>query len=476
MTEPTAGSATAGQRRIVIIGGGIGGLACAFRLRQRLPHATITVIDAAPRLGGTLQTFSENGLVLELGPDSILRTKPAALQLITDLGLADEVQATAPAARSSLIARGNRLVPVPEGLYLMAPGKLWPFAWSRLMSWRGKLRMLQDLIIPPRVSDEDESLASFVRRRLGREALERIAQPLISGIYTADPEHLSLAATMPQFLAMERTHGSLLLAMRARMHDQPTAQASGPRYGLFASLRGGLGRLTDTLVERLSAADVNLRCACQATGIRPAGDGTWQVKLGNDLPPLSADAVVVAGPAWAAGALLRDADAGLSAQLAGIPYAGVATVNLVFRRDCMPPLPVAAGFVVPAIEGRSLIACTFSSHKWADRTPDDLVVLRAFVGGALHAHHLDRDDATLVSAVMRDLQDLLKIHTAPLRTVVTRWPRAMAQYHLGHLARVVAVRAAEAQLPGLALIGNGYEGVGIPDIIAQADAAAARLV
>ena len=476
MTEPTAAAhIPARPRRIVIIGGGIGGLACAFRLRQRQPNAVITVIDAAPRLGGTLQTLTEDGVVLELGPDSILRTKPAAMELITDLGLAEAVQSTTPAARSSLIARGNRLVPVPEGLYLMAPGKLWPFAWSRLMSWRGKLRMLQDLIIPPRISDEDESLASFVRRRLGREALERIAQPLISGIYTADPEHLSLAATMPQFLTMERNHGSLLLAMRARMRDQPTAQAAGPRYGLFASLRGGLGRLSSTLIERLGTLQVELRSACQATGIRRAEDGSWLVKLANDMNPLAADAVVVAGPAWAAGALLRDIDAGLSAQLAGIHYAGVATVNLIFRRDSVPVLPMAAGFVVPAIEGRSLIACTFSTHKWAERTPDDLIVLRAFVGGALHAHHLDRDDATLVSAVLGDLRDLLKLHAEPLRTVVTRWPRAMAQYHLGHLARVAAIRAAEAQLPGLALIGNGYEGVGIPDIIAQADAAAARL-
>lgn len=468
---------------IVIIGGGIGGLACAFRLRQRLPQANITVVDAAPRLGGTLQTITDGGLILELGPDSIIRTKPAALTLIADLGLSDEIQATSSAARSSLIARGNRLVPVPEGLYLMAPGKLWPFAWSRLISLRGKLRMLQDFFIPPRIGDEDESLASFVRRRLGREALDRIAQPLISGIYTADPEQLSLAATMPQFLNMERTHGSLLLAMRARMRDQPTAQAAGPRYGLFASLRGGLGRLSTALVERLTAERVKLRSSCKATGIRRVADGTWQVTVRDTSEGKStadetihADAVVVAGPAWAASALLRDVDASLSAQLAGIPYAGVATVNLIFRRDHLPKLPNAAGFVVPAIEGRSLIACTFSTQKWAHRTPDEYVVLRAFVGGALHAHHLDRDDATMVGAIMRDLNDLLHIQAEPVRTVVTRWPRAMAQYHLGHLARVTAIRTTESRLPGLALIGNGYEGVGIPDIIAQADATAQRLV
>ena len=473
-------------KRIVIIGGGIGGLACAYRLRQRLPDASITIIDAAPQLGGALQTLSDQGLILELGPDSIVRTKPAALTLIGDLGLSDQVQETAPAARSSLIARGNRLLRVPEGLYLMAPGKLLPFAWSRLISWRGKLRMLQDLFIPPRISDDDESLASFVRRRLGREALDRIAQPMISGIYTADPEHLSLAATMPQFLSMERTYGSVLLAMRARMRDQSMAQAAGPRYGLFASLRGGLGLLTATLIERLTTSRVELRSGCTATGIRRAEDATWQISVSQTAMRdstaeesaeeiLSADAVVVAGPAWAASALLRDVDVMLSGLLARIPYAGVATINLVFRRDQIPLLPNAAGFVVPAIEGRSLIACTFSSQKWMDRTPDDLVVLRAFVGGALHAHHLDRDDATMISAVLRDLHDLLQIQAAPVRSVVTRWPRAMAQYHVGHLARLAEIRLAEMQVPCLALIGNGYEGVGIPDIIVQADLAAERL-
>ena len=461
-------------RRIVIIGGGIGGLACAWRLAQRMPGARITVLDAGPTLGGALRTRrDERGLILELGPDSILRSKPAGLALIRDLGLEEALEGTDPAARSSLIARDTKLLPVPEGLYLMAPGRLWPFLWSRLVSWRGKLRMLKDLLIPTGTG-EDETLGAFVRRRLGREALDRIAQPLISGIYTADPEKLSLQATMPQFLQMEHDHGSLLLAMRKRMRDQHTAAAAGPRYGLFVTLRGGLQTLIDTLVTRLPAAGVELRAATTATGVERHADGTWRIALAED-GELTADAVVIAGPAWAAGALLRDADPALSHLCAGIPYAGVATINLVFKREQIPTMPAAAGFVVPAIEGRSLVACTFSSRKYAGRTPDGLVCLRAFVGGALHAHHLERDDAAMLAAVAADLRDLLQITAAPLEAVVTRWPKAMAQYHLGHLPRVTAIRAAEAKLPGLALIGNGYEGVGIPDIIAQADAAAERL-
>jgi oxygen-dependent protoporphyrinogen oxidase len=459
-------------KRIIVIGGGVGGLTCAWRLHQALPTAQITVLEAAPQTGGVLRTRSDEGLILELGPDSIIRAKPAAVELIRDLGLDERLQETDPAARSSLIARGGRLLPVPEGLYLLAPGRIWPFVWSRVISWRGKLRMLKDLVIPPATLD-DETLGAFVRRRLGREALDRLAQPLVSGIYTADPEKLSLAATMPQFLAMERTHGSLLLAMRRRMRDQATASASGPRYGLFVSLRGGLQVLVDALAERLRTAGVELRTATPALGV-VREDGVWQVATAGGV--LAADAVVVAGPAWAAAALLRDADTTLSDKLAGIAYAGVATINLTWRREQIPALPAAAGFVVPAVEGRSLVACTFSNRKYAGRSPDHLVSVRAFVGGALHAHHLDRDDATLVAAVLADLKDLLHITAAPERVTVTRWPRAMAQYHLGHLERVAIIRAREAALGTLALVGNGYEGVGIPDVVAQANAAAQRLV
>ena len=472
MTAPAAATIAGSTKRIIIIGGGVSGLACAWRLRQRLPTAHITVLEAAPHVGGMLRTQREDGQVLELGPDSILRAKPAGIELIRELGLMDQVQETEPTARSSLIARGGRLLAVPEGLYLLAPGRIWPFVWSRVISWRGKLRMLKDLFIPPETLD-DETLGSFVRRRLGREALDRLAQPLVSGIYTADPEQLSLAATMPQFLEMERAHGSLLLAMRRRMRDQATAAASGPRYSLFVSLRGGLQVLVDTLAERLRGLGVELRTATPVRSMTRLG-AAWQVALADEA--LIADAVVVAGPAWSAAAVLRETDPLLSEQLAGIVYAGVATVNLTWRREQIPTLPAAAGFVVPAVEGRSLVACTFSNRKYGGRTPDHLVSVRAFVGGALHQHHLERDDAALVAALQADLKDLLRITAPPERVVVTRWPRAMAQYHLGHRERVAAIRAREAACGTLALIGNGYEGVGIPDVVAQANDAAQRII
>ncbi len=453
-------------RTAIVIGGGVGGLTTAWRLQQR--GWQVTVLEAGDRWGGVVQTRRQDGFTLELGPDSLIRTKPAGMALLKDLGLDGQVVGTGADARSSLIARGNRLHRVPEGLYLLAPGRIGPFIWSPIISWRGKFTMLKDLWTGPG-DGRDESLASFVRRRLGREALERIAQPMVSGIYTADPERLSLAATMPQFLEMERTHGSLLRAMRARAKAEAAhASASGPRYGLFMSLPGGLATIPEALVERLRAGGADLRLSTPVTGVVRDGEA-WRVE-----PGLRADAVVCALPAWCAGAVLRDVDANLSADLAGIAYASVATINLVFQRHQVNE-PLAAGFVVPAVEGRVLLACTCATRKWPGRAPEGTVVLRAFVGGALHGHHLERDDASLVAAVLADLRDLLGVHGEPQDVVVSRWPRAMAQFEVGHLARVARIRAAEALQPGLALVGNGYEGVGIPDLAAQAEAAAARL-
>ena len=467
-----------GPSTFAVIGGGIGGLSTAWHLRQRHPQAAITVYEAAPRFGGVIETARQaDGLILERGPDSIVSSKPAGLALIKALGLGEQVQGTEVVARKSLIARGQRLVPVPEGLYLLAPGKWLPFAMSPLMSWRGKLRVGLDLVLPrggvAAGDGEDETLASFVRRRLGREALERIAQPMISGIYTADPERLSLSATMPQFLDLEKEHRSLLLAMRARMRDQAHAAASGPRYGLFVSLRGGLQTLTDTLVERLRSTGVVLRANTIVTGLRHGDDGRLLVNL-DGAASESCDKAAVCLPAFSAAALVRDLAPDLSHRLAGIQYAGVATVSMVWPADRLPALPMAAGFVVPAVEGRSLVAATFAHQKYGGRAPAKTVVIRAFVGGALHDHHLQRDDETLVEAVRADLKDLLRIDTEPQQVLVSRYPRAMAQYHLGHKAAVSAIRAAERDL-GIALVGNAYEGVGIPDIIAQAEAAAVRL-
>ena len=446
----------------LIIGGGVGGLAAAFRLRQRHPAARIVVCEAADRFGGVTASSVVDGFQCEHGPDSLVRTKPAGMRLVNDLGLGGEVIGTEPDARAGLIARGRRLVPVPEGLYLMAPGRILPFLRSPLVSWPGKLRMGLDLVIPPRTRPgREESLAAFVRRRLGREALERIAQPLVGGIYTADPERLSVAATMPLFLEAEREHGSLIRAMRRRVD---AASASGPRYSLFATLRGGLGALVDRLVERLDGCE--LRTGCPVAGLARDGDGWCAATAAG---PIRARRVVLALPAWAAARLVAPVDRTLADDLAAVPYAGVATISLAVPLADLDPLPAAAGFVVPAVEGRTLLACTFVHRKYAGRAPAGWAHLRAFVGGALHPGDTDCSDDDLKAAVRRDLGDLLGLRTEPRWLALHRWSRAMCQPEVGHRERTARIRTRAAQIPGLHLVGNGYEGVGIPDLAEQAE-------
>ena len=444
---------------VIIVGAGIGGLAAAYHARKR--GLSVLLVEASDRLGGVIRTTVEDGCTLEHGPDSLVSVKPGGLELVRELGLESRLIGVPEAARKSLIARRGRLVPVPDGLYLLAPGRILPFLVSPLISWLGKLRMGLDLVLPRRAAGlPEESLAAFVRRRLGREALEAIAQPMVSGIYTADPETLSLAATMPQFLDLERDHRSLILGMMARMKKQKAmAQgASGPRYGLFLSLEGGLQTLVDALAAKLAGVDVRLNAPAEALRRE---DDAWVLRAGGQ--DLRAGRVVLALPAHVAARLAPEP---LAAELAAIPYAGVATVNLAFPAAACPALPMAAGFVIPAVEGRSTIACTIAHQKYPGRVPADTVLLRAFVGGALHEDRLDLDDAAMVAATLADLRLYLGALPEPRLARVHRWPKAMAQYVLGHRERLQRLRALTP--PGLHLVGNGYEGVGIPDVAAQA--------
>lgn len=464
------------RQQVVIVGAGIGGLTCAWRLQQALgPEATITLLEAADQPGGVTrsQYNAQHQTLMELGPDSMLSIKPAGLQLVRDLGLQDQLIGTRPSARRSLIARGRRLIPVPEGVYLMAPGRMLPFALSPLLSWPGKLRMGLDLLLPRRDPQApEESLADFVRRRLGREALQRLAQPLIGGIYTANPERLSLVATMPQFMEMEASHRSLILAMRQRSRQQASAAAaSGPRYGLFVTLRDGLGLLTSTLSERLGST---LRCRTPVQRITRDDTGGWQVHTAHD-QVMHAQHVVLALPAHAAAAMLPAEDI-LTRLLAGIRYADIATVNCLFDAAAIPKHPEAAGFVVPAVDHQAMIACSFVHHKYDHRVPPGKCLLRAFCGGAMHPEDLSCSDAQLQARVLGEINWRFGLRKAPELVQVTRWPQAMAQYEVGHLRRRELVEQALRHRPGLHLVGNGLHGVGVPDVIAQADRCVASIL
>ena len=486
------------RKRAVVIGGGITGLTACYRLTQQaqannLP-LDVTLLEASDRLGGVIATRREacpgprsgDGLLLEEGPDCFLTTKPEGVELCDELGLSAELIGTTSKHRQSFIVRRGRLVPVPQGFYLMAPGSLWPFVTTPAFSWPGKLRMALDLVLPRHASEDDESLADFVTRRLGREALERMAQPMLGGIYTADPRHLSMQATMPQFLDMERRHRSLILALRRRQRQAGAQQpgVSGARYGLFASFRHGMQTLVDALADRLPAGTVRLQTPVRSVRRAPpspphllggARGGRWIVSP-QACPDLEADAVCLALTAPQAARLLTGLDPELAAGLDGIPYASSATVTLACDRANVAHPLNGMGFVVPAVEQRNLIACTFSSIKFAGRSPEGKVLLRAFVGGVLQQEQALWPDAKLQDAVLRDLRQLLGLSGTLALCHVSRHPSAMPQYHVGHLARVERLEAAVRRWPGLALAGNAYHGVGVPDCIRSGDEAAQRLL
>jgi oxygen-dependent protoporphyrinogen oxidase len=373
--------------------------------------------------------------------------------------------------------RNGRLRPVPEGFQLLAPSRIWPFLTTDIFSLAGKARMAADLFLPRRAvnGSSDESLSSFVRRRLGREALERMAQPMVGGIYTANPETLSLRATLPRFLDMERDHRSLVLALlrKARTNRKANQKGtSGARYGLFLSFDDGMEVLVNALEHSLAQVDVRVKTRVQSISWTGAS-GTIQTENGDTL---EADALCLAIPAYTAAQLLSTINPPLSTQLNQIKYASTATINLAYRRNAIAHPLDGFGFVVPFIEKRSLLACTFSNVKFPGRAPDDHVLLRAFAGGALQPDVFALEDETMLTRVEDDLRELLGISEPPLFAEVAKWKESMPQYEVGHLDRVQLIEIELQNIPHLFLAGNAYRGAGIPDCIRSGEAAAEKIV
>lgn len=458
------------MRHIVVIGGGISGLAAAHRLIELNPSLDLTLVEASARVGGTLLTDEREGFLLERGPDSFITEKPEAVALAKRLGIESQLIETNPNHRRSFIVRNGRLRPVPEGFQLLAPSRIWPFITSDIFSLPGKARMAADLFLPRKSTNgvADESLASFVRRRLGREALERMAQPMVGGIYTADPETLSLRATLPRFLDMEKDHRSLILAMLRKARAQ--SGTSGARYGLFLSFDRGMEVLAQALKQKISRCEVKLNTRVVAIE-RERG---WKLKTDKG-DTIEADAICLAVPAYIAAQLLSVVNPSLSAQLNQIKYASTATINFAYPRNAIQHPLDGFGFVVPFVEKRSLIACTFSSVKFPGRAPDDHVLLRAFAGGALQPEVFALEESEIVNRVESDLHELLGITGKPLFTEVSKWQNSMPQYEVGHLDRIAAIENTVRELPGLTLAGNAYRGAGIPDCIRSGETAAEYL-
>ena len=471
--------------RIAIVGGGIAGLSAAYELekaRAAGDPVEYTLFESRPVLGGSLASEIVNGAVIEKGPDSFITEKPAAAELCRELGLGDQLIPSNDAARKTWIVVRNRLVPLPDGLMFLIPTKLVPTALTRLFSLRTKIRMALELLHPPRPSEADESVAALVERHFGAEAVDRLADPLLSGIYGGDAAQLSAQTVLPRLVEMERKYGSLTRGMLAahqqmasRAKNSSKMQKRGAAPAIFTALRGGMRQMVDAITARLDPASIKTSTIVNAIQKTAAG---WRVTAGSDSQEF--DAVIMASPAWAAGALLRGVDAELGGELAAIPYSSSITVNLVYDEAKLGALPEGFGFIVPASERRALLACTFAHRKFLGRTPPGKAVFRAFLGGMNNESLLGESDEALLAAVHRELTEILGAKVIgpaaqPEYVRVSRWRRAMAQYAVGHKDRMARINARLAGLPGLRLAGNAYDGIGVPDCIRLGRKAAKEL-
>jgi len=486
---------------------GLGAARALEAARALDPSIDWRLYEEEPRLGGKVRSLRRDGFVVEGGPDSAIIEKPWPITMARELGIGDRLLDSNEEIRRSFVFAGGRLRELPEGVILMVPTRLLPFVASDLVGWSGKARMSLDLFLPRGGaatggpvnavgSALDESLGDFVRRRLGRQALERIAEPIVAGIHAGDPEHMSVRATFPMFLDMEREHRSLILAMlrrrRARQRAAAAAAATAtpgeaPR-SYFYSFKGGLQDLSDAAVAALPAERLHrglavraLRAAAPAVGAEalgagPAGQaGGYTLEL-SDGSRVAADAVVLATPAWASGELLRTVAPRAAASLSAIDYVTTATVSVAFRADDVGHDLKGFGYVVPRAERRPVMATTWSSSKFAGRAPSGRVLLRSFLGRAGMEAAAQLDDDEMARVVRAELRDVMGITAAPQFVEVFRWPRGMPQYRVGHVDLVARIEAAVARAPGVELAGGAYHGIGIGDCLREGAAAAARAV
>lgn len=467
-------------KRIAIIGGGISGLSAAYYLERARgsssplkptaglsgpPDISYELFEASPRLGGVMWTERVEGCLIEAGPDSFLSEKQSAAVLCRDLGIADQLVGSNDAQHKTYILVKGRLVPMPDGLMFMVPTKLMPTVTTPLFSTGTKLRMAKEFFAKPMRREEDESAAEFVERHFGAEVVDRLADPLLSGVYGGDAARLSVRAVLPRFLDMEAKYGSLSRAMLAAMKKRTSAGRNGAAPPIFTSMFDGMQQLVDAVVAQLPRE--SLHTGTEVTGITRE-NGRWKVISGNEAREF--DHVIIATPAYVAAALLKDVSAELSKLLAQIAYSSSVTVALgydaaKFDGKVNGNPPDGFGFLVPRSERKRLLACTFVHNKFPHRAPEDKFLLRVFLGGSKDEAALALSDEEILRVVREDLYSILKLTAEPRFTRVYRWKRSMAQYEVGHLERVAEIGRLRSELPGLSLIGNAYSGIGVPDCI-----------
>lgn len=475
-------------KRIAIIGGGIAGLSAAWTLekaRRAGQPIQYHLYEAAGRLGGVINSEVVDGCVVEGGPDSFLTEKPAAAALCRELGIGDQLLPSNDRARKTYIVVKNRLVPLPDGLMFMVPTKLLPTAFTRLFSWPTKLRMAREFLFPPEPGTTDESVAEMTRRHFGQETVDRLVSPLLSGVYGGDASQLSVRAVLPRMVAMEQSHRSLTRAMLAARKTAAPPSPSGRKPGaprsLFTTLRDGMKLMVDGIAGQLVPGSIHLSTPVEA--LHHNSDDCPDPKppdcrfrcgwcLETSFGVERFDGVILALPAWAAAGLLRRVDRLIAELLADIPYSSSITVTMGFNAEDLEVLPPGFGFLVPPTEKRSMLACTFVHAKFAGRTPPDKGVLRCFLGGTNNEHLLDESDARLTEIVLQELGEIVGLRAKPNFVSIARSRRAMAQYGVGHVERIQAIRDNVGSLPGFALAGNAYEGIGVPDCIRTGQQAA----
>lgn len=448
--------------RIAIIGGGISGLSAAFTLEQKRragAAAEYTLYESSPRLGGVLRTDYIAGCVVEAGPDSFVSEKPWAADLCRSLGLGDQLIGSNDADRKTYILTRGRLVEMPDGLMFLVPTKIMPTGMSPLFSWKTKMRMAQELFHPPRAVDQDESVAAFVERHYGSEMVDRLADPLLSGVYGGEAANLSVRAVLPRFAEMERTHGSLGKAMLAARKKAK----SGPRRTpppLFTSLKQGMQFMAESVVAQLNRSSLIVNTPVQA--VQPENGG-WVVSAGMQSDHF--DGVILALPGRATAELLGMASPELASEIGAIQYTSSITVGLGYDYEVRCSLPPGFGFLVPRSEGKQMLAATFVHNKFPHRAPEDRALLRCFFAGSNAENVWNLTDDQIIGIIRNELQQIVGLRAEPIFARVYKWKSAMAQYGVGHLERLERIERLRQKWPGLMLAGNAYRGIGVPDCV-----------